>query len=60
MSNIAPFIKSPHPAFGHLLPCQVAREKVIIIKCLLPSEGWESEPANAEGRMKAPLKEVLP
>ena len=57
MLDIAPFIKNPHPAFGHLLPCQVAREKAIIIKCLLPFEEWEKV---AEGRMRALFKKVLP
>ena len=57
MLKIAPFIKSPHPPFGHPLPCQVAREKAIIIKCLLPFGEWEKVP---NGRMRAPLKEVLP
>ena len=36
--------KSPHPPFGHLLPCEDAREKAHFI-CLLPSpdliRGWE-------------------
>ena len=57
MSNIAPFIKSPHPPFGHPLPCQGARERAIIIKRLLPFEEWEKV---AEGRMRALAKEVLP
>ena len=35
---------------GHLLPCQEAQEKAIIIKGLLPFAEWEKVP---EGRMRA-------
>jgi hypothetical protein len=35
-------VKNPHPAFGHLLPFRYAKQaKEIIVKRLLPSEGWE-------------------
>jgi hypothetical protein len=53
--------KSPHPAFGHLLPF-FEREKALNDYRLRPScaaegeAGWEKVP---NGRMRAPLPEVI-
>jgi len=50
-------VKSPHPAFGHLLPF-FEREKALSDYRLLPCPlAWEKVP---NGRMRALMKEVHP